>query len=161
MAATTRGKSLPINIEVVAMGSIQDLLQEVPLAAVLRERVALADQKYEAAMQRVQELEQKVAELERQNAELRAQVPSHGKISISGDTCSVLAHIFRTKDLDARDVGAMAMALRMERGVLEYHLDRLHEAGFAEESGGNYLHGHVYWALLPEGRRYAVEHKLV
>jgi DNA-binding MarR family transcriptional regulator len=143
------------------MGSIQDLLQEVPLAAVLRERVALADQKYEAAMQRVQELEQKVATLERQAADLRAQIPSDEQRSISIETCAVLTHMFRAKDLNARDVGTMANALGMEKSALEYHLDRLHEAGFAETSGGNYLHGHVYWALLPAGRRYAVEQKLV
>jgi hypothetical protein len=40
------------------MGSIQDLLQEVPLAAVLRERVALADQKYEAVIRQAEELKQ-------------------------------------------------------------------------------------------------------
>jgi hypothetical protein len=34
------------------------------------------------------------------------------------------------------------------------------EAGLAEMTGGNYIHGYVYWNLTPAGRRYAVEHKL-
>jgi hypothetical protein len=29
------------------------------------------------------------------------------------------------------------------------------------QSGGNYLHGRVYWALTPEGRRRVVEVKLI
>lgn len=32
------------------MGTIQDLLQEVPLSAILKERVALAEQRYDLAM---------------------------------------------------------------------------------------------------------------
>jgi predicted ArsR family transcriptional regulator len=61
----------------------------------------------------------------------------------------------------ARDVGAMAEKLRFERNVLQCHLDRLQETGLVETTGGNYLHGHVYWALIPEGRRYVVESKLI
>jgi hypothetical protein len=36
------------------MGAIQDLLTEVPLSAVLKERVALADQKYERAKEEIE-----------------------------------------------------------------------------------------------------------
>ena len=49
----------------------------------------------------------------------------------------------------------------MDRGVLEYHLDRLNEAGLAETTGGNYLHGHIYWGLTPKGRQYVVERNLI
>jgi DNA-binding transcriptional ArsR family regulator len=146
------------------MGSIQDLLQEVPLAAVLRERVALADQKYETAMREVAQLKERVADLERENAELRAQIPADDEddaASLQPDTARVLVHLFKANLPEARDVGNMAMTLGMERGVLQYHLDRLYDAGLAETAGANYLHGHVYWALTPEGRRYAVECKLI
>jgi DNA-binding HxlR family transcriptional regulator len=50
--------------------------------------------------------------------------------------------------------------LGMEIGVLKYHLDRLREARLADVAGGNYVHGHVYWALTPAGRKYTVERKL-
>ena len=143
------------------MGSIQDMLQEVPLAAVLRERVALADQKYEAAIRQVEDLKQKVAALERENAELRAQTPDRKGTPLGDETTRVLVHLFKTNEQTDCDVGAMARALGMERGVLQYHLDRLHEGKLADNVGLNYLHGHDYWALTPEGRRHAVEHKLV
>src|ERR1700730_15242069 len=84
-----------------------------------------------------------------------------GENALSADTTCVLVHLFRMiNELEDRDVGAMAQALGMERGLLEYHLDRLDEAKLAETAGGNYLHGHVYWALTALGRRYVVERKL-
>jgi len=142
------------------MGLIQDLLQEVPLAAVLRERVALADQRYEAALREVEELKRKYAALERENSELRTQIPQAPQAPLGEDTKRVLVQIFRARQQEERDVGAMAAALGMERGVVQYHLDRLRDAGFAEVSGGNYLHGHTYWALTSAGRRHVVEGKL-
>jgi DNA-binding transcriptional ArsR family regulator len=143
------------------MDSIQDLLQEVPLAAVLRERVALADQKYEAALREVEELKRKIVALGHENAELRAQIQLRDEKPLSDDTARVLVQIFKAKQQEERDVGAMATALGMERGAVQYHLDRLYEVGLAESAGANYLHGHVYWALTPEGRRRVVEGKLV
>jgi DNA-binding transcriptional ArsR family regulator len=143
------------------MGSIQDLLQEVPLAAVLRERVALADQKYEAALRDVEQLQRKVVALEKENAELRAQIPQTKQADLGDDTDRVLVHMFRARQLEERDVGVMASALGMERGVMQYHLDLLREAGFAESTGGNYVLHHTYWALKPEGRRRVVEGKLI
>jgi DNA-binding transcriptional ArsR family regulator len=143
------------------MGSIQDLLQEVPLAAVLRERVALADQKYEAAVREVEDLKPKVAALERENAELRAHIPPNVGAPLGEDTLRVLVQIFKAGQQEHRYVGVMAGMLGMERGVVQYHLDRLREAGLADTAGGNYLHGHVYWALTPAGRRRVVEGKLI
>jgi DNA-binding MarR family transcriptional regulator len=142
------------------MGLIQDLLEQVPLAAVLRERVALADQKYEAAMRDVEELKRKVAALERENAELRAQIPETKDGALNADTIRVLVHMFKS-EMDDRDVGAIGKTLGMEKSVVKYHLDRLYEAGLAESAGGNYRLGHIYWALTPEGRRHVVERKLV
>jgi hypothetical protein len=143
------------------MGSIQDLLQEVPLAAVLRERVALADQKYEATLRDVEQLQRKVAALEKENAELRAQIPQTNSANLSDDTNRVLVQIFRAKEQEESDVGVMASALGMERGVMQYHLDLLQEAGLAWSIGGNYLHGHTYWGLKPEGRQRVIEGKLI
>ena len=72
------------------MGSIQDLLQEVPLAAVLRERVTLADQRYETALRENEELKQKITRLERENAELRTQVRQTKEATLPDETNRVL-----------------------------------------------------------------------
>jgi DNA-binding transcriptional ArsR family regulator len=144
------------------MGSIQDLLQEVPLAAALKQRLALADQKYEAALREVEDLKRKIADLEHENAALRAQIPRSNAPPLREDDSRVLVQIFRARGQEnPDDVGAMAEALEMEKGVLQHHLDRLREAGLAEVTGGNFLHGHVYWALTSEGRRRLVEGQLI
>jgi len=143
------------------MGWLQDLLQEVPLSSVLRERVALAEERYEHAIQEIKSCKQRIAVLESENEGLRAKIPPEPLNTLGDDTTRVLIHLFRTAELDDRDVGAMARRLEMERALLQYHLDRLLDGRLAEETGGNYLHGHVYWALTPEGRRYVVERKLI
>jgi cell shape-determining protein MreC len=82
------------------MGWIEDfqnLLQGVPLSAVLRERIALAEQKYEATLRENEQLKQKVEFLERENAELRAQIPqAQEEIVLSDDDKHVLVYIFQT-----------------------------------------------------------------
>jgi DNA-binding MarR family transcriptional regulator len=84
-------------------------------------------------------------------------VASRRETTLNDDTVRVLIHIFRTPRLEDRDVGAISRALNLERSMLEYHLDRLADAELAETAGGNYLHGHVYWALTPKGRQHVVE----
>jgi hypothetical protein len=62
----------------MSMGAIQDLLQEVPLSAVLRERVGLAEAKYNLAVKENEDLKQRLRALEEENASLRAQIPKQG-----------------------------------------------------------------------------------
>jgi cell division protein FtsB len=81
---------------------IEDVLKEVPLSAVLKERIALADQKYESAIQQINDLKKKVATLERENADLRAQIPRHKETSLPEDTARVLVQIFRANDIEVR-----------------------------------------------------------
>lgn len=81
--------------------------------------------------------------------------------NLDDDAKRLLVYMFRAVELEDRDVGAMAARLGLEVGVLQYHLDRLAELGFADISGSHPDLGHVYWYLLPEGRRYVVERKLI
>jgi hypothetical protein len=80
---------------------------------------------------------------------------------MGNDTIRVLVHLFRADDIEARDVGAMFRELAMERSVLMYHLDMLKNSSLADMTGGNYVDGHVYWALTADGRRRAIEGKLI
>ncbi len=79
----------------------------------------------------------------------------------SVDTINVLTYLFKTTDHELRDVGAMARTMDLEKNALQYHLDLLQEANLAENTGFNYVTGHVYWDLTMEARRYVVERKLV
>ena len=142
------------------MGTIQELLQEVPLSAVLKERVALAEQRYDGAMSENAALKERVRALEAENASLHAQIPKQHDSGLAQDTMRVLAHLFRAEG-DARDVGMMAQMLQMEKGMVKYHLDELANADLAACTGGNHGTGHVYWALTPVGRKFAVQKKLI
>src|SRR5687767_12006838 len=53
------------------MGWFNDLLQGIPLNAVLKERVALAEQKFKDMEQEKKRLEEKVAARESENADLK------------------------------------------------------------------------------------------
>ncbi|MGN6287226.1 MAG: hypothetical protein ACTHM2_18920 [Afipia sp.] len=142
------------------MGWIEDILKEVPLSSVLKERVSLAEQKYALAVEENALLKQRVRHLEEENSILKQQIPNTQNTALDGETARVLAYLFRAEG-DFRDIGIMANSLQIETGLLKYHLDVLDEAGYATCTGGNYLSGHLYWALTPSGRRYAVEQKLI
>jgi len=145
------------------MGWIADILNEikdVPLSAVLKERLALADQKYEAVINENTDLKRQIQELKGEVATLRTQIQAQATNNLSKDTERVLAYYFMA-ERERRDVGIAAASLQMERGILQYHLDLLRRNNFARSTGGNYLHHHTYWALTPEGRRYAVEHNVI
>ena len=131
----------------------------------LRERVAFADQKYTKAVEDLEACQRRVAELEQENRTLRTQIPPPAttKGELGEETRRVLVHLFKTEDvedLEARDVGNMAIVLGMERSVMLYHLDCLHDAKLAKNTGAHPDLGHSYWALTPEGRRYVMERGL-
>lgn len=148
------------------MGWIQDILQEVPLSAVLKERVELAEQKYEHAVseadfykKKAEDLERKMQALEIELTEHRANAAAMGDSELSEETQAVLVYLFQNEKNDT-DQGALAHTLGMELGVAKYHLDLLDTSGFAKCTGGNYLSGEVYWNLTQEGRKYVVERGL-
>jgi hypothetical protein len=60
------------------------------------------------------------------------------------DTSRVLVHLFGADELEDRGIGAIARALGLEKGILQYHLDRLQEAKFADMTGSD--DDDIYWA---------------
>ena len=144
------------------MGWLQDLLSEVPLSAVLRERVRLAEERYERALQDIETHKTRIKELESENEALRTTraLPKPSGGDLDEVTTRVLVHLFKTDKSEQRDVGIVAAVLDLERSVLMYHLERLDDAGLAENTGFNTMSGAVYWALTSEGRRYVVERGL-
>lgn len=149
------------------MGMLQDLLEEIPQLTVVKERVALAEEAYERALKENEELKRRIAVLESEHARPYPQrpypqrsyppePPAPRKLEIGEDTARVLVHLFRTKNPDERAVEALAVALTMERRVLQSHLDRLREANLAQMTGRNYASGHAYWAPTAEGQRFLV-----
>ena len=71
----------------------------------------------------------------------------------------VLTYLFEIVDSDLGGVSRMSVELGINEGMLKYHLDCLDDAGLALcGSADDY---DKYWAITPEGRKYAVQHHLV
>lgn len=138
------------------MGWIRDLLKEVPLSTVLQERVELAEEKFAKVEAEAQSLRDRIVALESENAELRGRLPRQGTVSADGGR--ILVCLFREEGRG--DKRHLAGHLQMEVGVVQYHLDRLKELGFAQRTGGR-ADGTVFWGVTAEGRRYVVEKGLL
>jgi DNA-binding MarR family transcriptional regulator len=123
------------------------------------DRAAFQEKKYKAALRENEQLKHRVEALEQGNAKLRAQITQTKEALLSDDTNRVLVHMF--KAAQAHDVGTIATALGMERSLLQYHLERLLQSGWAGLANLNYREGKKYWLLTPEGRRRVAEGKLV
>lgn len=143
------------------MGWIQDLLKDVPISEVLRERVALAEDKLEAAevaketaQAQVEALKERVALLEQKLAAHESAAPEDP--ALEPDAIKVLGYMFNDKSGRSGQI-AMAAALKQEPGMLKYFLDQLRDAGFAQVGSSNMRTGEVYWNLTKEGRKYAVQ----
>jgi hypothetical protein len=87
--------------------------------------------------------------------------PQPHQNDLSEATIRVLVHMFRATDYERRSVVGMCNELRLEKNILQYHLDRLQESKLADVVSFNYQSGHVYWDLTSEGRRFVVEWKSV
>ena len=141
------------------MGWITDLLKDVPVTAVVKERLALAEDKYKTVADEKNRLQERIAVLEEENASLRAQLPKKKDGALEDDTKRVLVQLFTATDIEDRGVRSISNALRIANGVAKYHLDRLEDANLALCTSADDID--VYWNITPEGRRYAVENKLV
>jgi DNA-binding MarR family transcriptional regulator len=144
------------------MGSLlQELLTGVPLSAVLQERVALAEEQYQRAIHENENYRLRVAAIEREIEDLRARMLAGRTSGLRDDTGRVLVHLFKAEAREDRDIESTAKKLTMEQNVLRYHLDQLEQAGLVDMESSKYLHGHVYWALTPKGRKHVVESRLI
>jgi hypothetical protein len=140
--------------DIVGVG--KDALNEAQLQPILRERIALIQDRYDATVRQLEQCQERIADLERENANLRAQIPSTTKITFQPDTVHVLRYLFQhERDRDDREVDLMASRLRMERGVLQYHLGRLKTEKFAHW-GGLTVDGD-YWRISQAGRVHLME----
>ena len=155
------------------MGSLKDLIQEVPLSIVMKERLEFWEDKHEHVVEENKRLQERIAGLEKdvaalkgENAQLREklEVPQEPQqtrdVTLGEETTRVLIALFKCIGRNGMHCQLIAAALGMDPGVAQYHLDRLHEANMAS-GHGNYVDHRVYWSIRSEGRRYVVENKLI
>lgn len=144
------------------MGWIIDLLKDVPLSTVLKERLEFEEAKHQATLDENTKLSEKVTALEAELSQLREKFPEDRASGLNDDARRILVYLFQNHGNDAYcAVRPMCQNFEMNEGMLQYHLDELNASGLAQCTGGNYMDGSVYWAVTEQGRRFVVQNKLV
>jgi len=146
------------------MGWLYDLVKDLPSSPALKERIALAEDKYARAVEDLEQckkeneaLLQRIAELQIEAAELRARIPAEPRDDLGEDTRDVLLFLFHGDDRVATET--LAKLLGQPRNVAMYHVDVLRERGLAIQTGVDFNDDYC-WGLTAEGRRYVVENRL-
>lgn len=146
------------------MGWVSDLLKEYPALSVAKERLALAEARF-------QELERKHAQLLAENGRLKTEnlqlsekldsLERAKKGDLQPELCNLLVHLFTHHDQNHTHLDAIARTLGVQLQMARYYLDKLGERSLVDVIGGNYVHGHVYYGLTDQGRAFVVENGLL
>jgi hypothetical protein len=148
------------------LDGIEKLINEHGSAVILRERIALAEDKYSALEKKAIDLEAENQRLKLNNYELKEELGNlkdelakfHGE-SLDSVKESIL--LFLSKQHEDTDIFAEHVAGNIQIGavVARHHLDELKDKKFV--SVGYMTNSPPHWHLAKEGRRYLFEHKLI
>jgi DNA-binding MarR family transcriptional regulator len=138
------------------------LLAEQPIVASVSAapRAERAEDACDRATRDIDAFKQQIANLKHLQEQFCAQILAESDDSLSYATRRVLLHMFLTETRGQRDVGVMARRLKIDRQVLQGHLDRLQASRLAESERENHRLGHLYWALTERGRQHILDHQL-
>lgn len=151
------------------MAWIVDLLKDVPLSAVLKERLEFEEARHQATLDENAALldenatlSQKVAALESELSQLREKNPEDSTSGLNDDARRILVYLFENYGNRANcAVRPMCRNFEINEGMLEYHLDDLAASGLAQCTGSNYRDGNVFWGITEQGRRFVVQNQMV
>lgn len=134
------------------MGFIFDMLKEVPLSAVLKEKLTVAEAE-------VKKLTDRISSLEAENSQLHSRLSAATKIEqgdLAKDTLRLLKCMFKESAAHGVTVASLVHYLGFERGMVLYHLDELREQKFVQQISIAGMGRDAAWALTPAGRKFAV-----
>lgn len=143
------------------MGWITDLVKEYPALAVAKERLALAQEKYDAISKENEQLRAKVKDLEKENEQLKTrldEIVPRGEGELSEIEINILK-LFAAAGHDLT-TDAVASRLGQSQTKTEYYLSKLCDdeyLGFPLVMGG----GETEYYLQQKGREYLVKNDLI
>ena len=143
------------------MGLITDLIKEYPALSVAKERLALAQEKYDALSMENEKLKAKVKYLEQENKQLKTkldEIVPHGEENLS----EIEINILKLFGIAGHDlvIDAVASRLGLSQTKTEYYLSKLCDEeylGFPLIMGG----GETEYYLQQKGREYLVKNDLI
>ena len=139
------------------MGWLQDWLKEVPLSAVMQQRVTLAEERFAKVEAEAEELRRKVAELEKENRKLKDAIPKQRPLS--NEQNRILVLMFEKNSGKCSD-SYLRNELDIIPNMLRYHIETLQELLLVRRAD-EYFDSHDVWELTAKGRRYVVENGLL
>ena len=140
------------------MGFITDLLKDIPVSAVLREKLQDLEKKYEELEVENTQLKDENQKLEDENQKLNTQIK---KLTSSGELCEIEVNILKLLSSHGPELTAemIASILGLNHTKTEYYLEKMNR---------QYVFSHDYYTerqseyfLSQEGREYLVKHDLV
>jgi hypothetical protein len=95
----------------------------------------------------------------RQEHFAKQQMSNHAEPpELEPEASRVLRHLFAATEIEERGVRSMARTLRINEGMLKYHLDQLDNLDFAVVTSSDDID--QYWMITPDGRKYLVHNRL-
>jgi hypothetical protein len=147
------------------MGIFTDLLKEVPLSAVLKEKLLDAEAKYAASETQVSLLEIdlkkaniQIKELQAENQRLKDEINTFSQAPPElHETAQKILRVFASHNVDRLGKNALLNLVQANQIEVNYYLDELEENGYLEPAGFNRGEGGAY-RLGQKGRKYLMEH---
>ncbi|MGO9019117.1 MAG: hypothetical protein ACLQVJ_12300 [Syntrophobacteraceae bacterium] len=139
------------------MGWFTDLIKDVPVSAVVKERLALAEDRFRAIEEENKKLKRRIAALEEENKGLRAQSPASQQPQEPEEIeIKIMTLLSKIGQGTIRDV---AQTLQISITKAEYHISEMEEA---ELLHGSYSYvDEATFSLAQKGRVFLVKNDLV
>jgi hypothetical protein len=134
---------------------IERLINEHGSAVILKERIALAEDKYAALERKVKELSDENDRLRSENAELKGQIPaatSSEPVQVDETGEKILLLLAQHPGME---LPAIATQLKVAKDFAAFHVDELENAGLVH--GSYSMMAAARYSLDQEGRRYLIK----
>ena len=142
------------------LDGLEKLINEHGSAAILKERIELANDKYAALERKAAELSAENDRLRAENAELRAKLPAPKAAAAAGQVDDVAQQILVLLSKSPRiQLEHIAGTLGIDRELAAFHIEELEGAGLVY--GSYSMIAPANYSLDQEGRRYLIKNGLL
>ena len=142
------------------MSLLSDILKEVPLSSVLKEKIADLEAKNAALETEVAILKDELRKAKQEISVLRADINERDKVIFEiDDTAQKILTVLAKHNVDFPE-DYLVDALQIHPTRLSYYLGELKKAGYVHESIGGYGDPSEY-SLTQKGKQYALSNNLL
>jgi DNA-binding MarR family transcriptional regulator len=142
------------------MGAIADLLKDIPLAAVLREKVLNLESENASLQTEVASLKDDLRQAKAEVVKLKNEIDRLTHTDNLHETeIKILAYLADENTINFND--SMLLGLRLDQTRLDYFLERLRKQEYISYIGGSSVGEAVSYFLTQKGREYLIKNNLI